>query len=57
MTTLSEIETMIGAFNKDANALKERRDTLVETAVASGLSRRHIAKVFASVTVKMPENK
>ena len=57
MTTLSELEQMISGFNKEAEALKTQHDSLVELAVESGLSRRHIAKVLASVTVKMPEEK
>ena len=55
MTTLSELEQIIKDFNKDAETFKLRRDALVELAVEAGLSRRHVAKVLASVTVKMPE--
>ena len=54
MTTLSAIEQEILAFNKDADAMKQRRDHLAELAIDAGLSRRHVAKALATVTVRMP---
>ena len=54
MTTLSEIEKAIEAFNSDAGTFKRQREALVDKAAAAGLSRRHIAKVLATVTVRMP---